>query len=188
MNYYSQFSEDALADGLFRKIGTNNKWCFEVGAADGIWLSNTRGFIERGWKSILVESDPDKFAKLKKNTPTGHCFNETVAIDKKIDDILDQTPAPQDIDLVSIDIDGQDYYVWKDLNKYRPRIVVVEWSPYVSRDYLPEPDTDGKEGKNQAGLDVMIKLASDKGYTVIAITYCNLICVPKEILGIKRIA
>lgn len=187
MKYHSQFSEDALIDGLFRKLGTKNKWCFEVGAADGIWLSNTRAFIEDGWNAVLIESDPKLFEKLKKNSPKCHCFNKQVSLDNKIDDILALTPAPKGLDLVSIDIDGQDYYVWKDMAKYRGRIVVVEYSPYVSRYYLPEPNTDGDEGKNQAGIDVMMKLAKEKEYTVLALTLCNMICAANEVCRIIQV-
>lgn len=187
MRYYSQFCEDALLDGLFRKFGTVNRWCFEAGAADGLWLSNTRAFIEQDWKAVLVESNPEQFAKLKKNSLESYCFNEIISVDNGIDDILARTPAPKNLDLVSIDIDGQDYYVWRDMRKYRARIVVIEYSPYVKPDYLPKLNTDGKDGRNQAGIDVMRDLARQKNYTVITQTVCNLICTADEVCRMKRV-
>jgi len=177
LRHYSQFSEDALVDGLLRKVGVRNSWCFEVGAGDGIKLSNTRAFIEAGWQAVLIESHVKRFEKLKQNCPESYCFNETVSVSKGIDAILAQTPAPCNLDFGSIDIDGQDYYVWRAMQKYRPRIIVVEFSPYVGADYLPQANTDGQSGKNQAGLNVMKNLAVEKGYEVVAATFCNLICI-----------
>lgn len=186
MKYHSQFLEDVLLYGLFDRFPPKNKWCFEVGAADGIWLSNTRGFIEEGWTGVLVESDPEQFEKLKENSPECHCFNEKISVDNKIDDILTRTKAPHNLDLVSIDIDGQDWYAWRDLELYRPRIVLVEYSPWVDFNFIPEPNTEGKDGRNQAGLNAMMELAKEKEYAPIAITLCNLICTAKEVCRFKH--
>lgn len=177
-NYYSQFNEDALLDGLFQKIGVKNRWCVEIGAADGETLSNTKFFEEEGWQRVLVESDKELFNEFlsRKN-----CFNERISADNKIDDILAKTDVPLNFDLISIDIDGQEYYVWRDMIKYRPRVVVIEYSPFVDADYIPLPDTDGQGGENQAGLKAMVELMQKKRYSIIAVTPVNLICIASEI-------
>ena len=192
MRYHSQFSEDAIIDGLFRKIGTTNKLLVDVGAANGITFSNTRFFMEgnlRGrlepWNGHFVEPDRERFNVLTTFYPESQCSNIAIDSTMTIDKLLDSLHYPEVFDLLNIDIDGQDYYIWTDMIKYRARIVVIEWSPYVTKGFIPKRDTDGKEGENQAGILSMLNLARRKDYTVVAITPVNLICVDNKIIPQK---
>jgi hypothetical protein len=197
--FHSQFGEDAIVEKIFEQIGTRNKYCFEVGAGDGISLSNSRHFILSGWSAVLVESDGDKAKKLKKNynhMPRVRAVRAEVG-EITIDDILGKIPGPwvpYELDLVSIDIDGQDYYVWSDMEKYSGRIVIVEFNCYdKTGEVMPPrgaPHLDGRPGnfENQAGENHMLALAESKGYQYIARTVCNLIFVLKsEIKGSIKI-
>jgi hypothetical protein len=65
-NVYSQNGEDGLLEEVFRRIGTTNKQCFECGAADGKWFSNTRKLIDEGWSALLIEEDPKNWPELDK--------------------------------------------------------------------------------------------------------------------------
>jgi FkbM family methyltransferase len=72
--YYSQCSEDEFFDKLLnKKDGT----IVEVGAADGINNSNSKYFIDLGWKSLLIEPNPNNFNKLKNI----HSNNENVILE-----------------------------------------------------------------------------------------------------------
>ena len=177
--------EDVLCDGIFSKIGIENRCCFEAGAANGIFLSNTRMFYNQGWKTILVECDEDKYQKLVVNSKRAKCFNEVIQ-SSGLDGILQRADAPKDIDLLSLDIDGQEYYVWKNTKVYRPRIVVIEWSPYVKTDFIPKLDSYGNKGYNQAGLCSMLRLANEKDYVVVAVICTNLICVRSELVPSRK--
>lgn len=181
MNYYSQFHEDALVDGIFRQIGTTNKFCVDIGAHDGVTLSNTRGMMEEGWQGCFVEPRPERYSELCRLYPDNWICNEHITSENLIDNVLDRNPTPTNPDFMSLDIDGQECYVWQDMVKYRPRVVVVEWSPYVGTDYLPIKNTNGKKGYNQAGLHPMLRLAHQKNYCVVAITPVNLICVDRKL-------
>jgi hypothetical protein len=183
MTYYSQFHEDAIADGLFRKIGTTNKICCDIGAADGKTCSNTRFFMENGWDGAFIEPHPGRHRKLAEMYSEDKCVQKAVDSDVTIDGILERISFPLHFDLISIDIDGQDYYVWRDMVKYRPRMVIIEWSPHVDCNYIPERNTDGDGGKNQAGLVSMLRLAHEKEYYVAAITPVNLICVEGRLIN-----
>src|SRR4051812_17540195 len=65
-NVYSQFGEDGILAEIFRRIGTTNKQCFEVGAADGKWFSNSRKLIDEGWRAALIEADEKNWPELKR--------------------------------------------------------------------------------------------------------------------------
>jgi hypothetical protein len=173
--FYSQFHEDRdYLVPIFDAIGARTHTCFEVGAWDGIKFSNTRHFIERHWRGCLIESDPDKYQQLLSNNTTTDtaCFNKTISETSGLDAILFQADMPKDMDLGSIDIDGQDYWAWKDMDIYRPRVMVVEYNPAEKRRFIPPRGQPG-----QAGLEIMSELAEIKGYEVLHTTQVNLICV-----------
>jgi hypothetical protein len=179
--YYGQWMDDALIEGVFNVIGTTNKYCFEVGAGDGIQLSNTRYFMEHGWHGCFAESNVEKFEKLEKLYPEENCFNIEIGTKYPVDRLLQEAKAPKVLDLISIDIDGQDYYLWRDMKEYSSRVVVIEWSPYKPMDYIPVINSDREEGANGAGLRSMIRLAFKKKYIVVAITPTNLICIRSDL-------
>lgn len=179
-NTYSQFGEDGLIRELLRLIGTENQWCFEIGAADGVFYSNSLQWREQGWQSVLIESSGPQFAKLIdfENEKT-HVVHETAT---DLDEILSRYDTPVDLDLGVIDIDGQDYWLWHDMTVYRPRVMLVEFCWQNGDDFIPpRSETD----KRQAGEQAMRALAEWKGYDVVAKTYVNLLCVRKDIDGWK---
>lgn len=177
-NYTSQFGEDGLIAALFERIGIRNRWCFEVGAADGLFFSNTKRLRDEGWEAVLIEGDEDKFEKLFEHAGDHiYTVKEWICPDS-LDLILATAGAPTDLDLGVIDIDGQDYWVWKGMQTYRPRVILIEYSPYGLDDYLvPE----GEAG--QAGIDPIVRLGEAKGYTALCRTFCNVLFVEKQVWG-----
>jgi len=183
INYYSQFYEDAIVDGLFRKIGTTNKMLCDIGASDGTLYSNTKFFMEQpGWDGAFVEPNPHSYNKLTELYNPEKCSRKPIAGYNTIDGLLEQMSFPRRFDLLDLDIDGQEYYVWSDMVNYRARIVIIEYSPYVPPTFIPVKGSYGDEGRNQAGLFPMLRLARNKEYKVVAITPVNLICVEGNLL------
>lgn len=162
-NDYSQNGEDGVIAAIFSVIGAANSWCFEVGAADGLLFSNTRRLIENGWKAVLVEGDSPSYGRLVQNNA---CFGDRVKTfpmmldrDKRIDALLHRCGAPLDIDLVSIDVDGQDYFLWNAMVQYRPRVVVIEFDINVDVEFIPVLGQGG-----QAGEHAIVRLGCGKFY------------------------
>src|SRR5262249_52225552 len=90
---------------------------------------------------------------------------------------------PQTIDLLSIDIDGQDYFIWNSLIKYRPLVVVCEYDPNADKGYIPPLGwMGGAEDLKQAGYQAISYVAAGKGYTVVAKTTTNIIAVRNELI------
>jgi len=173
-NIYSQNGEDGIIDAIFDKIGTKNKWCLEVGASDGIMFSNTRRLVEVGWNAILIEKDPEKYERLVKNCenyPNVKTFNLEIGGKNTLDLILARCNAPEDIDLCVIDIDGQDWHVWNQMIRYRPRVMCIEYLPDVENpEFIPAVGGDG-----QAGRAAIQKLAAGKLYHNSVVTKYNVI-------------
>lgn len=172
-NSYSQFGEDGVIEAIFKVLRPANRWCFECGANDGIFFSNTRKLLRDGWDAILVERDQALYHRLYENTAAfGERARAVCEKVERLDPILEAFGAPRDIDLVSIDVDGQDYYLFNSLLRFEPRVVIVEYAPNIDGDFIPDLD-----GEGQAGLAAMRKLASGRFYTEVWRSWCNLVLV-----------
>lgn len=149
-NIHSQNGEDGILAEIFLRMGIAAGTSCEFGAADGYWLSNTRALVERGWRGLFYEKDGGV-----EITPEN--VNHYV---------------PQDLDLLSIDIDGKDWLVWESYTG-AAKVVVIEinsgWNPTQCRFSL----TGG------ASFSMMNELASNKGYALVCHTG-NCIYVRKE--------
>lgn len=180
-NVYSQFCEDSLIEAIFRRIGTANQWCLEVGAADGLFFSNTRLLINQGWTGILIESDPDAARDLRiRNTGRANVIIHEAWAEatgpSSLDNLLAASKAPAEVDLLVIDVDGQDYYLFNSLVQHQPRVVICEYDPNAERMFIPELG-----GEGQAGLDAIRYVANARGYEAICATRTNLICVRRDL-------
>jgi len=177
---HSQFGEDGLIQAIFEQIGTANRWCMEVGAGDGLVLSNTKALRDEGWSAVLIEQDEAKYGQLE---TLASVEPATVPVHALVDahrlqGILKFHGVPRDFDLCVIDIDGQDYWIWSGLLEFRPRVVMIEFSPYVDDSlFVPRVGEDGKSGQCQAGLEAIRSLGKEKGYVEVARTYCNVLFV-----------
>ena len=175
LNWTSQFGEDGYIEKALERIGEKNCWCFEVGAADGLYLSNTKRLRDAGWNAVLIEANEKDFEKLREFA-SDKVF---VLLDRvegdDLDEILAIAGAPFDLDLGVIDIDGQDYYLWDELAAFRPRLLLIEYSPYGSPDDLPALNKPG-----QAGLNPILAMGQAKGYLPLVQTYCNVLFVRED--------
>jgi hypothetical protein len=161
-NVYSQNGEDGVLEAVFEKIGTRNRWCCELGAADGLEFSNTANLWRQqgGWNAVLIEADKGRYDKLVETLsgqPNVVGLHRYVSPRCPLNSVLQETGAPKDLDLVSIDVDGEDIRIWGDLSRYVPRVVVIEV------DSLCAPGS-GPSSRGMATLDEVVKLGWEKGY------------------------
>ena len=114
-----------------------NKYCVEFGAWDGIHFSNTWNlWHNKNWGALLIEADHDKYKVLQQTTRDYNqvrLLNAFVTIEgpNSLNQILFNAKVPIDFDLLSIDIDSDDYYIFKNLSEFRPRLVLVEYNPTI---------------------------------------------------------
>ncbi len=179
-NITSQNGEDGIIEEMFKRIGTENKLCVEFGAWDGNHLSNTWNLWKNnGWNAILIEGDKNKFSDLNNNVNEHHnvtVSNTFVKIDgeNSLDSILTRHSAPERFDLLSIDIDGDDYYIFKSLKKFTPRVVVIEFNATVPPFMEIVQETGEFFGASALAI---LNLAHEKRYRIVACTETNCILV-----------
>lgn len=191
-NDTSQFGENGIIDKIFEVIGVSeNPYCVEFGGYHISSLSNIYPlWAEKGWQGLMIEGDKirhdiiehDYLALKAEGKCRGSFSLELAFIAKKgtnsLDNILKRHHAPQNLDLMSIDVDGLDYAIWESLELHRPRVVVIEFNPTIPPHITVEVD----ENLNHIGRGVgdILKLGNAKGYDLVACTEVNAIFVQKE--------
>ncbi len=192
-NHYSQHGEDGIIGNILKTLPACNHWCVEFGCWDGIHLSNTRYLLEtQNYKGVLIEADARSFADLRRNNSENAavtCIHASVGFgeDDKLDAILSPTQCPKDFDLLSVDIDGNDYHVWKAITAYKPKVVCIEFNPMIPNevDYVQPADPATKHG---ASVCAIVGLGKEKGYEVVCINACNCFFVDAKYFPLFAIA
>ena len=185
---FSQSGEDGVAEAILAELPDRNNWVVEFGAWDGLHLSNSRHFItSQQFSAVLIEGTSERFADLQAlyaDRPDVHTLNVFVRTSgaDTLDQILATTPLPKDFDYLSIDIDGNDYHVWRSLQAFRPKLVCIEFNPTVPSDvdFVQPDDFSVKHG---AGLLPLVELGREKGYELVAAMAANALFVPRELFS-----
>lgn len=161
---YSQGGEDGVLAHVFECIGTTNRRFVEFGAWDGLHWSNTALLrLEQGFSGLLMDGDPERAGRLVR------C--ETVTAEN-VNALFRKYEVPPAFDLLSIDIDGNEYWVWNALDGYRPRVVLIEYNVFFSTDVSKTMPYDAahrwdKTMFHGASLAALRKLGRKKGYSLI---------------------
>lgn len=179
---YSQYGEDGIIEEICRRLGISNGHCVEFGAWDGIFLSNVYNLLKnKGWSGTLIEGNSKKFQKLKvnmKDFSQVSCLNKWIGFEENnsLETILKQQKVPPDFDVLSIDIDGVDFYVFESLSVYKPKVVIIEYNPTIPNEveFVQAKTFSTSQGSSAKSI---VKLAENKGYKPVFCTSCNLIFV-----------
>jgi hypothetical protein len=172
-DFYSQNGEDGIIEELLMRIPTKSKWACEFGACDGKRYSNTFRLVEtQEYNAVYIENDemwkPDLVATANQFAKILPIFSlVTPSGSSSLDEILRNTPIPIDFDVLSIDIDSNDYQVWEGVQVYKPKIVVIEINSGLNPWNLTYIHGAQCEG---TGFLPMVRLGERKGYTLVCHT------------------
>jgi len=159
----TQLGQYGIIKSIFEKIDTTNKYYVEFGAKNGTTLSNTADLrIHDKWVGLLLEGKGQ-------NNPSINLHGNTWVTKDNINEIFKKHEVPTVFDLLSIDIDSNDYWVWKAL-KYEPRVVLIETNPGISNEYpvtIQENHQQVSQGYFGANLHAFYDLAKSKGYELV---------------------
>lgn len=180
--YSSQNGEDGIIAEVFRRIGRANHFSVEFGVEDGRECNTAELLRHAGWRGVLIEGDAERYAQLARRfkafpkVRTVHAYVDVAGIRR----ILAEAEVPRELDLLSIDIDGNDYWIAQEiLTEYRPRAIVIEINPFYpppARWVMPyDPDFRWDHTTYfGASLSSMTDLHQAHGYSLVAID-CNVI-------------
>jgi hypothetical protein len=177
---FSQTGEDGMIAEIFRRIGTTDRTFVEFAAGDGI-ENNSRYLLISGWRGLWIEAHQGYIDEIARNRVreiqqgTLRLLHEFISAEN-IESLFEKGDVPEDFDLLSIDMDRNDYWVWKQIVRYRPRVVVIEYNsifPPGCRwvvEYAPSTTWDGTSNYG-ASLSALELLGKEKGYKLVG---CNL--------------
>jgi hypothetical protein len=139
---YSQYGEDGILLYLFSLLGTTNKKFVEFGVNDGRECLTANLSVNFGWSGLLIEGDPEAFNRAKifyRSLLPGSASDRIKIVNnlvtaENINALLQDNGVTGEIDFLSIDIDGNDYWVWKAINAINPRVVVIEYNGILGND------------------------------------------------------
>ena len=166
---FSQNGEDGVLVEMFARLGVANRYFVEFGIQNGTEGNAILLADVCGWSGLFLEADPKGFAAVSaKYAGTRVTVAQELVTADRIEAVLDAHGAPAEPDLLSIDIDGNDIYVWDALTR-RPRVLVIEYNSGIrGPGALAQPhdsdrvwDGSGAFGSTLAALDVV---AERKGY------------------------
>lgn len=176
---FSQNGEDGLIAEILRRIGTTHRRFAEISVGDG-WESNTTTLLLQGWGGLWVEGNPALVDGIRRdfaNTiASGRLrFVEAFATPDNVESLLDEAGLPEDLDVLSLDVDYGTYWLWHALRRHRPRLVVVEYNalfPPPIEWTVPGDDPrrcwDEVSFEYGASLQSLDNLARERGYSLVA--------------------
>ena len=172
---FSQNGEDGIVAAIFDSIGTTNTFTVEFGVGDGRECNSAHLICDLGWSGLLIEADERLFSGLAERYqgfPKARLAHRFVTAEN-IAQILAEQEVPVEPDLLSIDVDGNDYWVWKALDAYRPRVVTIEYNAAHPAPGLWVMAYDPKhvwrgDSYFGASLASLVALGKRKGYALLA--------------------
>jgi hypothetical protein len=177
---YSQHDEDGIIEEIFRRIGTTNQFFVEFGAGDGI-ENTTLYCLAKGWRGVWIDGSAACYEGIQVNLrsyiASGHLKTKYSFITaENIESLFGELGVPKEPDLMVIDLDRNDYWVWKAINNYRPRVACVEYNASFRQTlacavpYNPNAINEGTNyfGVSLKGLEI---LGRQKGYCLVGCNY-----------------
>lgn len=172
LRVFSQNGEDGVIEEILRRIGPGGATFVEFGVEGGtegncVFLADVLG-----WAGLFMEADPGRFALLaekyahRREVRTVQASVGPGNIDQLVRDAGIDEPA-----VMSIDVDGIDYWIWR-ATRLRPRLVVIEYNAHLPPDadlvqpLEPAVAWDGTDYFG-ASLGALRSLASRKGYRLV---------------------
>ena len=129
---YSQNDEDGIIREIFNRIGVTNKTFVEFGVENGL-ENNSLALLFDGWNGLWIEGSPkwvDQMnASFTHTIKAGKLSITNAFIDKdNINELISAKIKDDEIDLLSIDIDGNDFHVFDAISCVSPRVVIIEYN------------------------------------------------------------
>jgi hypothetical protein len=172
LSVFSQNGEDGIFQELCRRLPVPHTFV-EFGIQSG-WEGNCVLLADVfGWSGLFIEYDSDGFRELERK----YAYNSQVktvcakVTPQNVNSLFADADVPPELGILSIDIDGNDYWVWKAITGYRPAVLIIEFNAGIpSKEPLVQPFNEGDPllttffGANLAALE---KLGAAKDYELV---------------------
>jgi hypothetical protein len=171
---FSQNGEDGVLAEILARIGSEHRFFVEFGIQDGRQGNCVLLADVEGWSGLFIEADPGDYGRLQaKYELTARVRTQNAFVSpENIESLFADAVVPADLDVLSIDIDGQDYWIWEAIESYRPRVVIVEYNSHLPASrklVMPKGRSEPWDGSDYIGssLAAFEDLGRRKGYVLV---------------------
>lgn len=179
---FSKYGGDGLLLYIFSLVGVTSRTFVEIGVEDGRECNTANLSLNFGWQGMIIDADKERLESGKAfyEEKLGKNFSKVKIVSSFVDagninQLISNNGISGEIDLLSIDIDGNDYWVWKAIKAVNPRVVVIEynasfgWDKSMTIKYSQTFDVNKTEPiYHGASLAALKKLANSMGYSLVA--------------------
>lgn len=185
---YSQTDEDGILLYLFSVVGATSRLVVEICAGDGMECNAANLILNHGWHALLVDGEPRHivtagqfYARSRRTRIFPPKIVQAWITRDSVNQVIRDGGFSGEIDLLSLDLDGVDYWIWEAITAVSPRVVVLEYQDILGPDRLwtvPYADdfvasahsmTGAMPNFAGASLGAFTKLAHSKGYRLIGV-------------------
>jgi hypothetical protein len=189
---FSQNQEDGMIAEVFRRIGATSRRFIEFGVEDGLEC-NSAFLLMQGWRGAWIEGSQANVAKARAAFAAYpvRVVGRYITVENA-DAVIAELAEGEELDLLSIDVDSIDYWLWQAIRTVKPRLVVIEynatWPPFVRKTvaHVPAMQWDGGNFYG-ASLGALEALGREKGYCLVGCSLAgvNAFFVREDLVGDK---
>ena len=184
---FSQNGEDGILLWLLEQSGAPEKTFVEIGVENARECNTALlGFV-LGWNGLMVDADPlgadaaRRFAaNMLRRKPNRVEIRQEFVTAENINRVITEAGFQGQLGVLSIDVDGVDYWLWKALTEVSPRVVVIEYNASFGAEasitvpYKPDFDCRREHPSGYyhgASLAALEKLGRELGYVLVAVDF-----------------
>lgn len=194
---FSQWGEDGIIQFLLRHVSIEQPIFVEFGVEDYI-ESNTRFLLTNNqWSGIVIDGSDENIKYIERDPIYWAANVKAVSAfitKENINDLMVNNGISGDIGLLSVDIDGNDYWVWQAIESIFPRIIICEYNSHFGPEAevtIPYDPTFVRDSAHfskiyyGASISALNSLAELKGYSLVASNSVgnNIFFVRKDLIG-----
>ena len=179
LSVFSQFNEDVIIQYLIKNLNIKNESFVEFGV-ENYEEANTRLLLEKdNWSGLVIDSSENNINYIKSQnyfwrhnlTALSHFISA-----ENINEILKENNFKGEIGVLSIDTDGNDFWIWKEISQIKPVILVIEYNAKLGSEKSLSIKYNSNFRRASSGLDKLIygaslkaleKISEEKGYSLV---------------------
>jgi hypothetical protein len=170
----SQNQEDGLTLALLHEAGPTTRRFIEIGS--GLSGGNG-GFLahEWGWSGLMVDGHSDHMQQVGRRFPTTTAVAAWITREN-VNELITKHGFAGEVDLFSLDLDGNDYWIWEAVTVSSPRVLILEYNSMFGPDRAVTIPYDPKFDRHRhhsmyygASLAALTRLNARKGYRLVAV-------------------
>lgn len=196
---FSQWGEDGIIDYLISNLEIKSKTFIEFGVENYSEANTKFLLLNKNWSGFVIDSSNENIQNIKEKElywKYSLTAKSEFITKENVNNVLKESNFDKNLGLLSIDIDGNDYWIWEQIKDFDPSIVVIEYNSRFGKEksyVVPYEKNFQRLKKHYSGiyygasLKALIKLAIKKGYSFVCCNSAgnNAFFVKKDLLNDK---